>query len=203
VIAFDRQLLQDRLEKLDPLCRTLFALSCAERLFPLYKAFSEKAVQAAPNRLRSTLDHLWEGARRKKTPHAEPFLEEYESLLPGEDAKWMPLNPLAENAVTALAYACQSGEAENAAWAAVQDYEAVDYIAHTLGGIDFKGPEAEAAILRTEYVQAEIKRQLRDLAELEHAARDGKGIENSVEPLRRQAEWEGMTLVSVASTLNK
>jgi uncharacterized protein YjaG (DUF416 family) len=86
MFAFDRQSLKDRLEKLSPLWRNLFALSCAERLFPLYKAFSEKAAQATPNRLRATLDHLWEAARRKETLHEEPFLHDYESLIPGENA---------------------------------------------------------------------------------------------------------------------
>jgi uncharacterized protein YjaG (DUF416 family) len=203
VVAFDRQSLKERLEKLSPLKRALFAVSCAERLFPLYKAFSEKAVQAAPERLQTTLDHLWEAARRKETPNEEPFLEEYESLIPGEDAEWMPLNTLAENAVAALAYAFQSTEAENAAWAAVQGYEAVDYIAHSLGAIDFKESEAEAAILKTECVQTEIQRQLRDVAELERSGSDEKGIEHVVENFRNRAVSEGLTLVPIASGLWK
>jgi uncharacterized protein YjaG (DUF416 family) len=184
----------------------IFASSCAERLFPLYQSFCEKTAQGRPNYLRSTLDQLWDLARRGQEGHEEAFLSDYESLIPGEDAEWTPLNPLAENAVAALAYACRcqlTGEAESAAWAAVQVYEAVDYLAHTLGGIDFTGPEAEADILKSEYVQAEIKRQLRDLAELENVVRDGSGIEHVVETFRNRAKSEGMTLVPVVSTLCK
>jgi uncharacterized protein YjaG (DUF416 family) len=201
VIAFDRQKVLDRLERLSPPSRTLFALSCAERLFPLYKAFSAKRAHAAPNLLRSTLDRLWDAARLKETPNVKPFLDEYESLIPGEDAEWMPLNPLAENAVAALVYACQSEEAQNAAWAAVQGYEAVEYIAHTLGEIDFNSPGAEIAILGTEYVQAEIQRQLRDLAELECGTRDEKSTEHSLATFRDRAQYEGMALVPFASAL--
>jgi hypothetical protein len=72
-----------------------------------------------------------------------------------------------------------------------------------LGAIEFKGPQSEAAILETEYVQAEIQRQLRDLAELDRAARDEKAIEQVVENFRNRAKSEGMTLVPIASGLCK
>jgi len=57
-----------------------------------------------------------------------------------------------------------TGQVENAVWAAVQGYEAVDYVAHTLGGIDFEGQKQKKFILETKYVQLEIKRQLVILA---------------------------------------
>jgi uncharacterized protein YjaG (DUF416 family) len=206
VVKFDRQLLKDRLEGVSPRYRTLFALSIAERLFPLYQSFCEATGRGRPSYLRSTLDHLWELALRGQTGREELFLSDYESLIPGEDAEWSPLNPLAENAVAALAYACQcqlTGDTESAAWAATQGYEAVDYIAHTLGRIEFTGPEAEAAILKSEYVQAELQRQLRDVAELENVVRDGSGIERLVETFQNRAKSEGVTLVPVVSALCK
>lgn len=206
MVKFDRHLLKVRLEQMSPRCRTLFALAVAERLFPLYRAFSEKTERGRPNYLRLTLDHLWELALQGQTGHEEPFLSDYESLIPGEDAQWSPVNPLAENAVAALAYACQcqlTEDTESAAWAAVQGYEAVDYIAHTLEEIDFEGPEGEAAILESEYVQSEIQRQLRDVEELEDVAPDGSGMERLVEPFRDRAKSEGMALVPVVSVLCK
>jgi uncharacterized protein YjaG (DUF416 family) len=207
VIGFDRQSLVARLEKLSAPWRTLFALSCAERLFPLYKAFSEKTMQGAPIGLRSTLDDLWESVAKGLTGVKQPFLDEYESLIPSDDVERTDrtrLDALADDAVAALAYTCQcqlTGETQNAVWAAERDYEAVDYIAHTLGGIDFKGPEEEEAILRTEYVQAELHHQLRDLTELEQAARDEENPELVVERLRFRAKFEGMTLTPLAYRL--
>lgn len=184
----------------------LFAVAVAERLYPAYKLFFEKSGWGSPNYLRATLDHLWESAQRGRIGYEEPFLSDYESLFLGEGAEWSPLNPLSENAVVALTYACQcqqKGDTESAAWAAVQGYEAVDYIAHTLGKIAFKGPEAEVAILKTEYVQAEIERQLRDITELEKMARDQSGIESVVETFRNRAGSEGLTLVPIVCALGK
>jgi uncharacterized protein YjaG (DUF416 family) len=204
MVKFDRDLLKDRLQDVGPRCRALFAVAIAERLFPLYQAFSEKTSRGRPNYLRSTLDHLWELVLRGQTGQKEPFLSNYEPLIPGEDTDWTPLNPLAENAVASLAYACQcqlTGETEGAVWAATQGYEVVDYIAHTLGGVDFAGPEAEAAILKSEYVQDEIERQLCDLSELEKVAGAGSEVEDVVKIFRDRARFEGMRLAPVASAL--
>lgn len=206
MVKFDRQLLKDRLEGVSPRYRTLFALSIAERLFPLYQLFCEATGRGRPSYLRSTLDHLWELALRGETGREEPFLSDYESLIPGEDAAWHPLNGLADDAVAALAYACQcqlTGDTESALWAAERGCEAVDYIAHTLEGMDYDTPEALAAILKKTYVQAELQRQLRDVAELENVVRDGSGIERLVETFRNRAKSEGVTLVPVVSALCK
>lgn len=206
MVEFDQQLLKDRLDGVSPRYRTLFALSIAERLFPLYQSFFEKTGRGRPNYLRSTLDHLWELALRGQTGHEEPFLSDYEPLIPGEDAKWHPLNGLADDAVAALAYACQcqlTGDTESAMWAAERASEAVDYIAHTLEGMAYDTPEARAAILRKTYVQTELQGQLRDLAELENAARGGSGIERLVETFRNRAKSEGVALVPVVSALCK
>ena len=201
MFIFNGESLQNRLAAISPPCRRIFALSCAERLFPLYQLFSRRVVHAAPNLLHSTLDHLWELTFRGEATNQEPFLSKYESLIPGENAEWTPLNPLVENAVAALAYACLSSEAENARWAAVQSYEAVDYIAHTLERIDFGGAETETTILDSEYVQGEINRQLRDITELELIFNENKGIETVVNTFRNRAKSEGELLVPVAARL--
>lgn len=198
--AFDKQVLQNRLDDIGPNGRTLFALSCAERLFPLYKSYGEASRQGDAGRLRSTLNQLWESMTSQQPCGKLSYLDEYESLIPHEDEQWTPLNPLAENAVAALAYACQcqvDGHTDNALWAAVQGYEAVDYIAHTLEGIEFEGPGAEAAILSNEHVQREIQNQLQDIAELERTSIKGGNVEGLVEAFRRRAESEGHSLASV------
>lgn len=206
MVMFDEQFLKNRLESISPHCRALFALTCAERLFPLYQLFSEKTGRGRPNYLRSTLDHLWELALSGETGYKESFLGDYQSLILGENAEWDLLNGLADDAVASLAYACQcqlTGETQSAYWAAVRGYEAVDYTAHTLEGMDYDTPAAEVAILQKEYVQAEIQRQLRDVAELESVACNGTELERFVKTLRNRAKSEGMTLVSIVSVLNQ
>jgi len=204
MVAFDEQSLKCELTGITPIGRVLFALSCAERLYPLYELYAEKTGKNNRACVRSTLDQLWQSARGEQRTSEQSFLEEYESLVPGERAQWTPLNPLAENAVDAVAYACRcqsTGETENAVWAAVQGYEAVDYIAHTLQGIDFNEPGAEHVILKTEYVQTELQRQLRDLAELESVSDVATQIDNVMKTLQNRAKAEGNEFVSLASAL--
>lgn len=204
MLAFDQPMLTERLNRMSPTCRTLFALCCAERLFPLYGLYANSGREGDLGLLRSTLDHLWESASERKTSGTQAFLDKYESLIPGEDAHWTPLNPLAENAVAAVVYACRTkttGKTEDAAWAAVQSYEAVDYMAHTLQGIKFGGPQAEATILKTECVQAELGRQLRDLAKLEGAPRAQAAMAELMAELRDRAKLEGGDLVPRAAEL--
>jgi hypothetical protein len=209
MVVFDERALKARLERIEFQGRPLFALSCAERLFPLYKLYSEEAGHGAPWRLRSTLDQLWKSAHRGPISGEQPFLSEYESLIPGEAVernKGTLLGPLAEDTVAALAYTCQyvaTRETQNAAWAARCAYEAVDYVAHTLEGMHYGTPEAEAAILKKDYVQAELLRQLRDIAEIEGAAHAGTRIEHLVETFRSRATSEGMDLASIVSVLYK
>lgn len=213
MVKFDQHLLKDQLERVSPRCRMLFALVVAERLFPLYVLYNEKTARGRPNYLRSTLDHLWELALRGQAGHKEPFLNDYESLIPAGDlvprseVDSHPLSGLAEFAILALSSACQcqlTGESDSAVCAAESGgYAAVDNIANSLEGMDYGSPEAEAAIIKKDYVQAEIERQLRDLAELENFARDGSGIERLVETFRGRAKSEGMTLVRLVSALCK
>jgi uncharacterized protein YjaG (DUF416 family) len=211
VVKFDRHLLKDQLERMSPRCRMLFALVVAERLFPLYVLYNEKTARGRPNYLRSTLDHLWELALRGQAGHKEPVLNDYESLIPAGDlvprseVDSHPLSGLAEFAILALASACQcqlTGDSESAVCAAESGgYAAVDNIANSLEGMDYGSPEAEVAILKKDYVQAEILRQRRDVTELENVARDGSGIERLVESFRGRAKSEGVTLIPVVSSL--
>lgn len=213
LIKFDRNLLKDRLEGISPRCRMLFALVVAERLFPLYVLYNEKTARGRPNYLRSTLEHLWKLALRGQTGIKEPFLSDYESLIPAGDlvpsseVDSHPLSGLAEFAILSLSSACQcqlTGDSDSAVCAAESGgYAAVDNIANSLEGIDYSSAEAESAINKKHYVQAELQRQLRDLAELENFARDGSGIERLVEIIRSRAESEGATLVSLVSALCK
>lgn len=204
MVAYDQQSLKCGLTGLTRLGRMLFALSCAERLYPLYELYTKETGKENENCLRSILDGLWKSVVRGETIAEESSLDDYDYLIPNDSAEWTRLNPLAENAAAALAYAWRlhaTGETQNAVWAATQGYEAVDYIAHTLQAIDFNEPGAEGRILQTEYVQAELQRQLRDLAELESVSNVGTQIDNVVKTLQNRAKAEGNEFVPLASAL--
>lgn len=106
--------------------------------------------------------------------------------------------------MTALGYACRCqwlGDAESAVSAAVQGYEAADYLAQSRENIDFTQPGAEASILKSAYVQDELQRQVRDLKELTILDREGSRRQEIVEQLQARAMSEGSRLRSLAATL--
>lgn len=205
MVAFDQGLLKERLERISTGCRSLFALSCAERLFPSYDLYHQRTGRGDTSRMRSALDHLWDAILQDRTAIGLDGLDDYKLLAPGEETPWNPLNPVAENAVAAVMYACQcqiEEETESAVWAAVQGYEAADYIVHTVEGIDFTGSQAEAAILNNELVQGEIERQLRDVAQLETCSDDPGKLAELVKEFRKRASSEGMSLLPLLCRLS-
>lgn len=209
MVTFDDRSLGVRLEWIGPRWSFLFALAVAERLFPLYKLFSEITRQGATGRLRSTLDQLWEDSLNAQTPYEHAFIREYEALIPGDDverSKRTLLDPLAEDAVSAIAYACYyqaTRDTKNAVWAAQCAYDTVDYIAHGLENMEYDTPEARAAVLKMDYIQAELQRQVRDLVELERAAREGAGVERIAETLQNRAQGDGNNLAELVTALWK
>ena len=57
--SYDEVALVDRLGSLDPVHRTAFALSCGQRLLPLYQRFAERSAPAAADRWLGVADRLW------------------------------------------------------------------------------------------------------------------------------------------------
>lgn len=193
--TFDRSTLKIRLENLAPQCQTLFALSCAERLMPLYKAFCDESGRGHWEYLRSTLDRLWDESCSGATGQEDKlFLENYEDLIPGDSVPRPDrtmLDPLAENAILALESAYEhlvSHDSEKAIWAASQAYEAADYMAHNIADVDFGEPKAERLILENKLVQNELEQQLEDLVELEMNCQGTNGVKNVAATLRRKSE---------------
>lgn len=90
---------------------------------------------------------------------------------------------------------------ENAIWAAVQGYEAVDYIIHTIHEISFNGPEAEMAILINPLVQNEIERQIKDVVELEKCSDNESVLMELGKKFHRKAASEGSALVHAMKRL--
>jgi hypothetical protein len=68
LLPFDREDLTRRLAGLSGRCLVVFALSCAERLFPFYEAFSIEEQQGHPSKLRAAIDFGWSFAEGVISP---------------------------------------------------------------------------------------------------------------------------------------
>ena len=105
------------------------------------------------------------------------------ALIPGEDrGPWMPEQAYAEDAASALAYAlscCQTGDSQEAAWAARRAYEAVDQFVVRQHNLDTEARRDEMRVLSYPTIQRELERQDQDLECLSGA------VEDEAELLRR------------------
>ena len=205
--SFDRDLLTCRLDGFSSRSRTVFALTCSERLLPLYEAYCARSKKGRWSYLRSASDKLWDQVSEGMVRADDEFLAEYPSLAPGDEtprSERTLLDPLAENAVLALgsAWECQiSGESQKAFWAAEQAYEAMDYMAQNLEGIDYGEPGGEEALRESDLAQSELQRQLDSLATLEKISEADPKYITLVRTLREKAKMDGQTLKSVAEAL--
>lgn len=200
---FGAKYLEQKLRCLGGKQRALFALSCAERLYPAYtlqRELHEGELAAA----RAALDEMWNALTMDHGADTIRYSEVAEEYLRGEDAEWNPLNPISDNAIAAVIYAVQclnSGDFEAAKWAAVQAYEAADYVAHTLGDVEFGTKESETAIVQSPVVQTELLLQEEVIKTIENAA----SLSEAIGTLRKRSKESGdsfaMDAAAIANTV--
>jgi uncharacterized protein YjaG (DUF416 family) len=153
--------------------RVAFAAACAERLFPAYEDFCRKDRRGDQAAMAEILERVWKHLLGDEI-EAEQIRAELTrcmALIPGEeDEPWIREQAYADDAASAIAYALrtlESGDPQEAAWAARRTYEAADHhVTHRLG------IEDETQVLNHPIVQAEFARQRRDLDELRGAKRE-------------------------------
>ena len=176
---------------------------------PLYNAFSERNANSSWSYLRSIADDLWEQLIGKTVTPNHEFLDKYPNLAPNDDwpvSEFTMLNPLAENAVLALGSASEchvSEDGECAVLAAEQAFEAVDYLAQNADDLDYCEIGGEEAILISDVVQKELKRQIDALALLEITLEQDSEYIGVINSLREQSIESGAKLRRVAETLVK
>ena len=170
---FDEKSIKKSLTLLPITLRTLFAVTCAERLFPAYERFSAKTGGGNVDLLRRILDKLWMGllgVQEYSDQIIAADLQHCMLLVPKEsDGEWFNEQVWAEDAVASLAYCLRtrlSGDTQEAAWAARRVYEAADYYVINASGNSFKLPDDEVRVRDHPLVQAELARQERDISEL-------------------------------------
>jgi uncharacterized protein YjaG (DUF416 family) len=175
MLRFEDQLLKHELEQLPPRSRVAFAASCAQRLASVYHDFVAISDQAdRTNLFGDALNYIW--THILITPEKAAtgrILADVMALIPDEDAPgWTPLTPFAEDALSAVAYCLrclQSGDAQEAVWAAQRLFDALDTFLTNRDDIAPSEPESELRILRDPVTQAELERQARDIADLRSA----------------------------------
>ncbi len=193
LFTFDEQLLVTQLGELSWDLRLLFAVSCAERLFPAYIRYQQVAKRGDAGTLRTILDGLWDDLLRGDFSRSvAQDLDKCMALIPQEESRaWCTEEPWAEDAAACIAYslrARQTGDPQEVAWAARRVYEAVDDYVLNATGQEFQLPAEEKRVLAHPVIQKELERQRRDLDELLTCNHTSRGLD--VTRYRRRAVEE-------------
>jgi uncharacterized protein YjaG (DUF416 family) len=198
--SYDERRLVASLSRLGRLGQAVFAATCAERLIPAYERFHQSAGQGDPATLRLLLDAVWAHVQRgEELLTAEGYQGRLDAVTPGESDDWSVEFGLAENAAAAVGYAVDAaieGDPRNAAWAARHAYEAADLWVRTRDDVDFNVQGAEERVLADPLIQAELRRQQRDLDELTNGEDRPPG--EVAARLKKRAELEASVFLASA-----
>ena len=194
---FDENRIKGSLTKLPIKLRILFAVTCAERLFPAYESLSAKTGDGNVDLLRRILDKLWMGllgVQEYSDQIIAADLQHCMLLVPKEsDGEWSNEQAWAEDAVACLAYSLRtriSGDAQEAAWAARRVYEAVDSYVINVSANNFKLPNDEVRVRDHPLVQVELGRQERDISELLSLVHSPENIVTAVNSFKLRSRSE-------------
>src|SRR5215813_2861971 len=170
-MQFNEPRLKRSLERMPKPNRVAFAAASAERLYPYYLNFHKKTNLGKPDVLRDALTFVWENLhdRMMEEERLKQLIIECKALIPEEDDSWVDETEFAENSVVAIycTLKCkQTGEAQDAIWAARRSYDTVDSFVTWKNDIDISADDAEEIILANPHVQAELTYQAEDLNDL-------------------------------------
>ena len=168
-LSFNEVELIARIEQLPRARRAAFGAACAQRLQGAYAAYCAHTGKGDLRALDTILLRLWNDLTTSAMSDIEVAeqIKECMELIPGEDDRpWVTEQAAAEGAASALAYSLRcrlSGQAQEAAWSARCVYDAIDHYVINHEGINTNVAGAEARILASPLVQAELARQDRDI----------------------------------------
>lgn len=195
MLIFDEARLISELGVLPPPLRVAFAAACAERQMSAYRQFERDCGCSSPSALDLALQEVWSSPEQPQDIEAfEGRIEDLMSLVPPDDVISSPCPQDAMNAHhagIAVIYALRTrlrGDPQEAAWAALVAYEALDSYVINTEDIDVNMPGAELRVLAHPLVQAELARQLSDIEDLKlHAS---KPVPIAVSRVRTRATAE-------------
>jgi uncharacterized protein YjaG (DUF416 family) len=167
MFSFDEKMLVAELAGLSEHAQVAFAAAAATRQLDSFERFA-RATGMDEQRPREIALLLWDALQRQPIDSSgwSSILDEVMDLQPEEDSGHWVSRALAEDAISALAYAirCMStSNPQEAAWAARCAYEAADQAAIRALDVQPGSPTSEALIKSHEWVQRELLRQNRDL----------------------------------------
>ena len=172
-LEFQEQTLKEQLAQLPPSARAAFAASCAERLVSVCQVFARTKRQTEQATLiNDAREYVWGHILvRPEAEITDQLLNDLMEIIPtDEEPEWTDLTAYAQDGLSALAYCLRCLQAncdpQEAAWAARHLYEAVDQYAIDKHGSSPYEPGGESALINSEPVQAELKRQRQDLDDL-------------------------------------
>ena len=195
-LRYDEENLVRLLSVLGPDGKATFIAACAERLLPVYRWFNRHSGSGNAARLEEALAALWMALGGKPVDGLDAHQRAAEELVPREDEDWVDGAAYAGNAAAAVAYALSAllnDSAQEAAWAARQVYEALDYRITTRDDIDFNTIGVQEQVEADQIVQRELARQLRDL-DLLHLAGSPEALKTVAAQLLAEARSEGVTV---------
>jgi hypothetical protein len=193
MLQFNEQSLKDTIHQMPRGPRVAFAASCAQRLQAVLHSFvSDTASVAQAKVFDQALDYVWLHTLAPHEPDTTRQLyAEVLALIPDEDdIEWTPTIPYVDDALSAVAYCLrclETGEPQEAVWAARRVYEAIDHFVISRDDLVPSQPSAEAGILADPLIQAELERQARDIAELSALPALSEELVNR---LRRRSTFE-------------
>lgn len=170
MLTFDHEIMRFELDMVDKHHRLVFAAACAERTYQMYVLFHEMTGSGDVIYVRQTLDILWQSCTTGPAFGEElPFLKRSELLAPGDAVP--PSNrsiagPLAEDSIWTIDSACrvlQTSASKDAVSSAYFEYEAADYLAHSLEQSLSERSWMQSEILARPYVQEQLQCQKDDL----------------------------------------
>lgn len=197
------KLLKRRMGRLSPRRRALFASSCAERLFPLYPLGNRSWGRGDPQFFRSMLDETWDCVREGRTPRGPYQEERLIALIPDEDEDgWTPSRSLALNAAVAVGNSSEClhdpKDTMPAVFAWQQGFDVAFYFAETLDKLVYLGPKHDENLDKSERLQDLVRKQERDLADVEGLGPDESRLPELAETLRARAASESDLFVRLA-----
>lgn len=194
-LQYDEPANVERLGRLPNRLRVAFALLAGIRLLPMYTLFHRRTGRGDPRALRALVERLWRDVSGEPMDDGEvkAAVERAMELIPSEDDCWdQETQPYAEDAAAAIAYALRArmtDDPQEAAWAARRVYEAADQFATASGELATRGVQSERAVLTQPVVQAELRRQARDLDELSQLPGGYDDI-SRLSQMRQRSEFE-------------
>ncbi|MCY3001214.1 MAG: DUF416 family protein [Planctomycetota bacterium] len=201
MLKFDEAALTSQLSQLSRKLRVIFAAACAERLAPAYRCFVSADGANHPNELERALQDVWDNPERTTSAYdSEEKIDALIELIPQEENVEAPRSQAASNAEsagTAIVYALRTrliGGPREAVWAARAAYEALDNFIINTEGISITTAEGESRVLMHPLLQAELRRQRRDLDELCSPTEPSVAI---VERLRARARADAHRFLSI------